>query len=325
MGFSVIVPATETVHFSEAIDYFRSKVRIPTRRWNDLWRAQHSRGFMIAGAMKDDLLADLQGTIDKAISEGETLDAFRQRFDDIVATHGWSYNGGRNWRTRVIFETNMRTAYSAGRWAQAQRMKRFRPYLRYAAVMDERTRHLHRHWHNTVLPVDHPWWNTHVPPNGWGCRCTFYSLSERDLKRFGLKVSKTPEIERVARQVRGPDGARIPVEVPTGIDPGFDYNPGLGAVGRGRQAAKMEARGTMTALWSPGEVQPVEDLVPTAPIARVLPPLSENREADLRRRLAQAIGGDEVILSDPLGSPVAVGQAIVDHMLEKPSQIVLQN
>lgn len=315
------IPSTGPVHFAEAIDFFRGKVRIPTRRWNDLWRDQHAVGFMVAGAMRDELLADLQGAVDAAIADGESLDQFRSRFDDIVARHGWSYNGGRNWRTRVIFETNLRTAYSAGRWQQAQRMKRFRPYLRYVAVLDERTRQQHRHWHDTVLPIDHPWWNTHIPPNGWGCRCSLVSLSERDLRRFGLKVSKTPEIERTLRKVRGPKGEEIDLEVPKGIDPGFDYNPGLGAVGRGRQGRKMAARGEITHLWSPGERPAVENLEPATPIGTILPPLTESREADLRRRLAQALGGDEAILSDPLGSPVAVSQAIVDHMLGDPRRL----
>ena len=35
---------------------------------------------------------------------------------------GWA-NGGRNWRTRVIFETNLRTSYAAGRWQQLQRIE----------------------------------------------------------------------------------------------------------------------------------------------------------------------------------------------------------
>ena len=45
--------------FDEQIEFFRGKRPIPTERWNDLWRDAHDRGFMVAGAMKDELLADL--------------------------------------------------------------------------------------------------------------------------------------------------------------------------------------------------------------------------------------------------------------------------
>ena len=43
--------------------------------------------------------------------------------------------------------------------------------LRYVAVLDARTRPEHRAWHGLILPIDHPLWDTHYPPNGWGCRC----------------------------------------------------------------------------------------------------------------------------------------------------------
>lgn len=210
----------------EAIDFFRNKTRIPTRAWTDLWQQQHSAGFMIAGAQSDALLADFQGAIDDAIARGETLDAFRKRFDSIVEEHGWSYNGSRNWRSQVIFDTNMRMAYSAGQWQQIQRVKEQRPYLRYVAVMDNRTRPEHAAWHNTVLPADDPWWQTHFPPNGWRCRCTVQSLNERDLERYGLQVADAaPASAMVARAINTPDGRRT-VMVPKGIDPGFAYRPG---------------------------------------------------------------------------------------------------
>ncbi len=159
----------------------------------------------------------------KAIEEGQTLQQFREAFDRIVAGHGWSYHGSRGWRSRVIFQTNLRTATAAGRWEQISRVKDRRPWLRYVAVMDERTRPLHAAWHNTVLSADDPWWDTHFPPNGWNCRCTVQALSDRDLKRYKLKVSETaPDSPLVTKAVKG----KGTVMVPEGIDPGFAYHPG---------------------------------------------------------------------------------------------------
>ena len=40
------------------------------------------------------------------------VEAFREDFDAIVARLGWDYNGGRDWRTRVIYETNLNTSYA---------------------------------------------------------------------------------------------------------------------------------------------------------------------------------------------------------------------
>ena len=78
------------------------------------------------------------------------------------------------------------------------------------------TRTEHASWHDTVLPADDPWWQTHFPPNGWNCRCTVQSLNDRDLDRYGLAVAdKAPPIEMVERIINTPDGPRT-VLVPEG-------------------------------------------------------------------------------------------------------------
>ncbi len=46
------------------------------------------------------------------------------------------------------------------------------PNLKYSAIQDSRTRPEHQKWHGIILPVNHPFWNTHLPPNDYGCRCT---------------------------------------------------------------------------------------------------------------------------------------------------------
>ena len=156
--------------FKEAIDFFQGKVRVPTRAYTDLMGAAHSKGFMVAGATKDELLADFQETIGRCIRDSLTLEDFRKDFDRIVAAHGWSYKGSRGWRTRTIFETNIRTSYMAGKWQQAQETKRMRPYGRYIHTTVRHPRLDHESWHNKIVPLDDPWWTYRWPPNGWGCK-----------------------------------------------------------------------------------------------------------------------------------------------------------
>lgn len=228
-------PRLGAVPFREAIDFFRAKLSVPTAAWTDLWQDQHAIGFMVAGASTADLVAELRAAVDKGIAEGTTQAEFRRDFDAIVARHGWSYNGSPGWRSRVIFQTNLRTAYAAGKWQQAEALKETRPFLRYSAVMDQRTRPLHRDWHGTILPVGDEWWRTHYPPNGWNCRCTVLSLSQRDLDRRGWKVSERPP--GGTREVDVPGRGRV--EVPEGIDPGFGYNVGVAAQAARLAAAKL--------------------------------------------------------------------------------------
>jgi SPP1 gp7 family putative phage head morphogenesis protein len=230
-GFSIALQDTAEVRAFdtkpvEAIDFLRRKLNVPTSRWTDLWQQMHSFAFTVAGAQTKALVGDFHDAINDAIDDGTDLEEFRRRFDQIVEDHGWSYNGSRNWRSRVIFETNLRTAYAAGRWEQIQQVKEERPYIRYVAVMDQRTRAEHAAWHDTVLPADDPWWQTHFPPNGWNCRCSVQSLNERDLDRYGLTVAaEAPPTEMVERTIRTADGPQT-VLVPKGIDPGFAYRPG---------------------------------------------------------------------------------------------------
>lgn len=221
-----------SIQFKEKIDFFRNKLRLPTATWMDIWQEQHAKAFVVAGAMKDELLADFQAAIAKGISGESTLEDFRRDFDAIVKKHGWSYNGGRNWRSRVIYDTNLRTAYAAGRYQQMQQLKRSRPYWQYKhsiAVTDAREEHLS--WDGMVLRADDPWWDIHYPPNGWGCQCYVRTLSARDMERKGLTVSQAPQTVMVDKTVGVRTTPRT-VQVPEGVDPGFAYNPGKAAWGQ---------------------------------------------------------------------------------------------
>lgn len=316
-----MAPKPGGVPFDEAIAFFRQKLNVPTETWTDLWQGMHARAFVVAGARDAALIENFSNAVERAIADGTTLADFREDFDNIVATHGWSYKGSRGWRSQVIFQTNLRTAYAAGKWEQAQRLKERRPWLRYVAVLDSRTRPEHRAWHGTVLPVDDPFWQTHFPPNGWNCRCTVQQLSDRDVERFGYEVSDdAPPVEMEPRSVNTPEGP-VTIEVPKGIDSGFGYNVGEASWGRSQQRVVMENHGPWEPLEAPGGSRPDRParLVPQE--TSIAPGRVARDEAGLRASLRTAIGGDERILTDPAGQRVAVTQGLVDHMLAKPARL----
>ncbi len=124
------------------------------------------------------------------------------------------------------------TAYARGRWERIERLAEARPLLRYVAVLDARTRPEHMRWHGTVLPWDHPFWRTHYPPCGWRCRCTVIQLSHEELEEFGFELSEEPpEGWNETRPWLDRRNGRT-VQVPVGIDPGFQHNVGLIDVGK---------------------------------------------------------------------------------------------
>jgi hypothetical protein len=224
--------------FDEQVAFFRGKLGnlVPTATWRDLWKAEHDRAFMVAGASKADLLADLAAAVDKAIVDGETIQAFRARFGEIVRRHGWhgwtgeGTKAGEAWRTRVIYETNLSTSYAAGRYAQLQQGEY--PYWMYQhsdAVVRPRPQHVA--WDGLVLPSNHKFWRTHFPPNGFGCRCTALGVrSPAQAQRLGGDPDKPlpPNWDTVDPQT----GA------PIGIDEGWDYAPGAAVSDTVRTAAR---------------------------------------------------------------------------------------
>lgn len=226
--------STAQLSFQEQIEFYRRKRNVLTESYMDVWESEHDTAFMVAGANRDDMLADFQQSIQRAIADGATLTEFRQDFDRIVATYGWDYTGGRNWRSRVIYETNLRQSYNAGRWAQLMKLSKVRPFWRYNhSDAVQHPRPLHVSWDGLVLRFDDAWWLTHFPANGWGCQCYVDALSQQDLKDLGKSGPDTaPTIQWQAVVVgqRSPGGPHL-VNTPAGVDPGFGYAPGASADG----------------------------------------------------------------------------------------------
>lgn len=221
----------ERLQFQEAIDFYRGKIRLPTSSWTDIWQQQHSHAFVVAGAAQDDLIEDMYNAIRTAQADGTGYPAFRQQFEEIAAKHGWAYKGTPGWRSKVVYQTNIQQAYNAGRWKQMDALKHLRPYIQYDHTSIEHPRLEHQAWDGLVLPFDDPWWDYHMPQNGWGCKCRVYSLTRSEAAQWWGQRGKTgpdesPEIEWEVRNVGTQGSTPRTVRVPKGIDPGFAYNPG---------------------------------------------------------------------------------------------------
>ncbi|GIX31380.1 MAG: hypothetical protein KatS3mg124_1852 [Porticoccaceae bacterium] len=219
--------------FAEQVAFFRGKLGtlVPTAKWDDLWKSQHDRAFMVAGAAKADLLADLAAAVDKAIHDGETIQQFRARFHEIIQRHGWAGftgddrttptdKGGKGlaWRTRIIYQTNLATSYAAGRLAQLKEAGF--PLWVYRHSGSEHPRLQHLAWDGLTLPADHPFWQTHYPPSGWGCRCRVVGADgPKSAARLGGKPGYT-EPPAGWDEIDPKTGEMV------GIDKGWGYMPG---------------------------------------------------------------------------------------------------
>lgn len=229
--------------FDEQVRFFRGKLGdlVPTERWDDIMRGAHDRAFMVAGATKADLLADLAAAVDRAITEGKSIEAFRADFRAIVERHGWhGWTGegtaaGEAWRTRVIYTTNMSASYAAARYEQLREGGYSLWVYKHSGSAEPRPQHLA--WDGLTLPPDHPFWATHGPKNGWGCECYVVGArSERGARRLGGDPEKQlPD---------GWDAIDPKTGAPVGIDRGWDYQPG-------RRARAIRGLAERLAPWDP--------------------------------------------------------------------------
>ena len=213
--------------FAEQINYYRQKLDLPTESYADIYGAEHDHAFVVAGANRLDMVADFRKAVDKAIADGTTLEEFSKDFDDIVAKYGWQYHGGHDWRSRIIYDTNLHSSYQAGRYEQQREASRYRPYWEYKHREGQRhPRPEHEAWDGLVLHCDDPWWQTHYPVNAYGCKCTVIAHNARSLAKRGLKVGTAPPLEYEDRVIGKNSANPRTVQVPKGLDPGFDHIPG---------------------------------------------------------------------------------------------------
>lgn len=257
----------------EILDYFRLKELTPRFSWLDVWGEEHAHAFTVAGVTETKVLSEFKAAIDKALSSGTGFEAFKSDIQARLTPRGWwgpravSDPTGK-WKDKVVdftkphrlettFWSNVRSARAAGQWNRIQRTKASRPYLVYVRSVAERKRPEHLAWVGTILPVDHPWWQSHFPPNGWGCKCGVQQLDQEDRDQYLQQdgYSDQPQDFGATDYVNKRSGEVT--RVPRGIDPGWQTNPGLA---RARTLTKQladtlaavdadRARHTIAKLW----------------------------------------------------------------------------
>lgn len=316
--------------FQEQNEFLRRKLNLPTNGWTDVYGREHDYAFTVAGANRDELVADFHQAVQRSIEGGTTLEQFRKDFDRIVAKHGWSYNGGRNWRSRVIYETNLQSSYMAGRYEQLMAVREQRPFWQYLhSDAVEHPRPEHEALNGLILRWDDPWWEYFFPVNAWGCQCSVRALSYDDLVRMGKTGPDTaPAIVWEARTIgqRSPQGPRT-VQVPQGIDPGFEHIPG-----RSRLESQVPVPRAGEELIPSAAPGLPNRLAPDAlPAPRVIDPASlapaGMSDAEYARRALDAFGAqldaaelDAVqLFTDVLGERIAVGPAMFQQATGAPA------
>ncbi|KUY72304.1 MULTISPECIES: PBECR2 nuclease fold domain-containing protein [unclassified Burkholderia] len=169
----------------KAIAYFESKGYKIGFRWQDVAAEAHAKAFTVAGVMKVDVLQDIRQALTTSLKKGTTFGEFKRQLSPVLEKKGWLGQGmivdqdtgeieGKRLtprRLQTIFQTNMQSAYMAGRYAAQLEQVDTHPYWEYVAVLDSRTRPAHRALAGAIYRYDDSFWQTFYPPNGFRCRC----------------------------------------------------------------------------------------------------------------------------------------------------------
>lgn len=100
----------------------------------------------------------------------------------------------------------------AARWMEYSNNADVFPLLRYNTAGDGRVRPSHAQMNNTLLPVNHAFWNSNYPPNGWRCRCDV--TQERNGRITPDQLINYPELDDMFKNNVGKSGVLYPKKHP---------------------------------------------------------------------------------------------------------------
>ena len=225
----------------EALEYLRAKGLTPSFSWEDVWAEEHVSAFTVAKGMQLDVLSDIKAALDRALAEGATLETFRRELAPLLQAKGWwgrqqvvdpatgetvTAQLGSPRRLRTIYAANLRAARAVGQWQRIQETKESLPYLMYMLGPSLHHRPEHVAWAGTCLPVNDPWWEAHMPPKEYGCKCWVRQVSPSEYAslagREGAQLVAPPDM--MVRWTNSRTGEIV--TVPAGVNPAWAGNPG---------------------------------------------------------------------------------------------------
>lgn len=238
-----------------ALNYIKDKKLKVGFSYKDVWNEEHATAFTVAKAMQIDVLSDIKGAVETAIKDGHSFEHFKKDLQPTLIKKGWwgrkkmtdpltgeevNAQLGSDRRLKTIYDTNLRSAYQKAQYERTMESD-LHPYLMYRVGNSAHHRPQHLAWDGLILPKDDPFWDKHLPPNEYGCKCYTRAISEprkRRYERDGIRVppkadgsgagvikvktkAPTEEYKSYFNERKG-----LIERIPKGIAPGFNWNQG---------------------------------------------------------------------------------------------------
>ncbi|TPS28959.1 phage head morphogenesis protein [Acinetobacter baumannii] len=180
----------------DAISYLEQKGFKIGWDWHETLDDAHSKAFTVAKVARMDLLQDIRQSLISAMEKGQTLEQWKASITPTLQDKGWwgkktvinpegreqEVQLGSPRRLRTIYDTNMQSAFAAGRYKAMMAGSETRPYWEWRHITISNPRKQHVALNGRLFRFDDPFWNVAYPPSEWGCKCRVIARSAREVE-----------------------------------------------------------------------------------------------------------------------------------------------
>lgn len=180
----------------DAISYLEQKGFKIGWDWHETLDDAHSKAFTVAKVARMDLLQDIRQSLISAMEKGQTLEQWKTSITPTLKDKGWwgkktvinpegreqDVQLGSPRRLRIIYQTNMQSAFAAGRYKAQLAGAETRPYWEYRHITINNPRKEHKALDGLVFRYDDPFWSVAYPPSKFGCNCRVNARSAREVE-----------------------------------------------------------------------------------------------------------------------------------------------
>lgn len=180
----------------DAISYLEEKGFKIGWDWHETLDNAHSKAFTVAKIARMDLLQDIRQSLITAMEKGQTLEQWKASITPTLQEKGWwgkktvinpegreqEVQLGSPRRLRTIYDTNMQSAFAAGRYKAMLAGAETRPFWEWRHITISNPRKQHVALNGRLFRFDDPFWNVAYPPSEWGCKCRVIARSAREVE-----------------------------------------------------------------------------------------------------------------------------------------------
>lgn len=180
---------------SKQVEYLRNKANKLKEDYEKMSAQAKVRAFTVAAVTEKDSIEKVKKFLEDTINEGESYTDLLKRIDaeKLLDAAGIGNNA---WYWETVHRTNQSSAYNAGRLMEIQDNITDVAYLEFVGIDDDRQSEICAKLDGTILPADHPFWDSHTPPLHYNCRSTLRPIMIGTAEASKVKpADRLPDVE----------------------------------------------------------------------------------------------------------------------------------